>query len=278
MRILDHIVIKTIYSSILFIIDNTLFCGMYNVEEYWSDVAERIDERAGQNVIAGDDEPYYRLKREKFLELFKEVDYKDKSVLEIGPGPGGNLKELAKLNPKKLMGADISQSMINIARQNVPKFTELYKTDGKSLPFESNSVDIVYSVTVLQHNTDETSLINLMQEMARVSANEVHLYERVEKKIKGDKLNFGRPVSYYENHFKDHGFKLKDVSYLNIQASYLLAGFTRKYLNSKRRIEGEPLNKLSLGIQSIFMPITRILDGLISQRRDLARIRLVKEN
>ena len=115
-----------------------------------------------------------------------------------------------------------------------------------------------------------------MKEMARVCAKEVHLYERIEKTIKGDKLNFGRPISYYEDHFKSGGFKLKEASFLNIQASYALAGFTRKYLNSSSRIEGEPLSSFSLGIQKIFMPLTRVLDRIIPQKRDLARVVLVK--
>lgn len=254
-----------------------IFAAMYNVEEYWSTVADRIDERHGRNFIAGDDEPYYRLKRKQFLKLFNEVDYLNKSVLEIGPGPGGNLKEVYKHKPSKLFGADISQSMIDIAKQNIPADVKLFKTDGITLPFEDDSVDIVYSVTVLQHNTDEKALSELMKEMARVSKQEVHLYERIEKVIKGDKLNFGRPVSYYAQHFSKAGFELKSVKFLNIQASYALAGFTRKYLNAKERIEGEPLTRFSLGIQKVFMPLTRLLDKMIKQKRDLARIVLVKK-
>ena len=43
----------------------------YHPEPYWSDVAKRIKARKGKNVIAGDDEPYYRYKRERFLDLLK---------------------------------------------------------------------------------------------------------------------------------------------------------------------------------------------------------------
>ena len=63
----------------------------YHPELYWSDVAERIDSRDERNIIAGDDEPYYRYKRQRFLKLFNSVDFNDKNVLELGGGPGGNI-------------------------------------------------------------------------------------------------------------------------------------------------------------------------------------------
>ena len=56
----------------------------YHPEPYWSEVANRIKGRKGKNIIAGDDEPFYRYKREKFLSMFKTIDFKAKKVLELG--------------------------------------------------------------------------------------------------------------------------------------------------------------------------------------------------
>jgi len=249
---------------------------MYNVEEYWSDVAGRIDERTGRNIIAGDDEPYYRLKRKKFLDLFRSESYSGKSVLEIGPGPGGNLSEVFKQNPSKLYGADISQSMIDLATKHIDASINLVKIDGSALPFENDSFDYIYTVTVLQHNTDEDQLKKLMAEIARVSSKEIVIYERIENSIKGDKLNFGRPIEYYESFFKEHGFRLKSTRFLDIQLSYMLAGFTRKFLNSRNRQEGEPLNGLSLAVQKIGIPVTALFDKIIAQNRDLAQLKFEK--
>ena len=92
----------------------------YHPEPYWSDVAKRIKARKGKNVIAGDDEPYYRYKRERFLDLLNEVDFKGKTVLEIGSGPGGNLKALLAKAPRSLTGVDISPDMVELAKSNLP--------------------------------------------------------------------------------------------------------------------------------------------------------------
>ena len=246
---------------------------MYNVEEYWSDVAERIDERTGRNVIAGDDEPYYRLKRRKFLKLFHEINYDGKAILEIGPGPGGNLAEIFNNHSaSKIVGADISSSMIEVAQKHLDSSIGLVKIDGSTLPFNSNSFDIIYTVTVLQHNTDRETLEALMKEVARVSSNEIYLYERIESSERGDTTNIGRPISYYSDFFAQHGFELQSSKFLDIQLSSMLAGFTRKILNARSRTEAEPLNTFSLWVQKIGIPITAFIDQFISQKRDLARL------
>ena len=96
----------------------------YHPEPYWSKVAKRIKERQGADVIAGDDEPYYRYKRERFLQMLSSVEFNGHSVLEIGHGPGGNLRYIAdRFSPSKLMGVDISSDMVELARAN-------YNTSG----------------------------------------------------------------------------------------------------------------------------------------------------
>jgi hypothetical protein len=46
----------------------------YNPETYWSRVGQEIEKRAGDNVVAGDDNPYYRYKRSRFLCRFSGYD------------------------------------------------------------------------------------------------------------------------------------------------------------------------------------------------------------
>jgi len=250
----------------------------YHPEPYWTEVAERIDGRTGKNVIAGDDEPFYRYKRARFLEMLNTVDFQNQKVLEIGHGPGGNLSVIAGKNPRELHGVDISDKMIELATKNLKgKKVKLQKINGTSLPFEDNSFDIIFTATVLQHNTDEAMLKKILAEICRVSGNKVVLFERIDKVISGDELCLGRPVNYYEKLCNEHGFQLEEVEYINIHASFLFSGAIRKVLNSSTRQEGEPLNAPSLFLQKVGLPITRMLDKVVPIKRDLAKLVFVKK-
>ncbi len=249
----------------------------YHPEPYWSDVAKRIKARKGKNVIAGDDEPYYRYKRERFLALLEEVDFSGKSVLEIGCGPGGNLKALLAKSPKKLTGVDISPDMVDLAKSNLPPEVDIIKVNGTTLPFEDQQFDYVFTATVLQHNTDEQMLLQLMAELCRVAKEKVFLFERIEDEIMGDELCYGRPVSYYEGVCKKHGFALASAKWINIRTSYYVSGAIRKGLNPKTRVEGEPLNSISVFLQNLTLPLTRQLDKVFTSRRDVARLEFRRE-
>jgi ubiquinone/menaquinone biosynthesis C-methylase UbiE len=249
----------------------------YHPEEYWSEVGKRIEERKGKNVVAGDDEPYYRYKREEFLKLLKEVAFKDKSVLEIGNGPGGNLVEIYKLLPKRLVGVDISEQMVKLAKEKVSKEVEVIKIDGTTLPFKDKEFDLVFTATVLQHNTDEEMLKKLVKELSRVSKSRVILFERVENEIKGDDLCQGRPIKYYETLLKESGFKLRSTKFINIRISYYVSGMIRKGLNRRDRKEGEKLNFISEMLQKISLPITSIIDKVVKSNKDVCRIEFVRE-
>ncbi len=247
---------------------------MYNVEEYWSDVAKRMNLRKKNRLVAGDSEPFYEYKREKFLKLLITNAFKDKRVLEVGCGPGGNLLEVYSQGPKSLTGADISNQMVRLASENTKdlKDTNIVKIDGVSLPFEDNSFDLTYTATVLQHITDDKMLNSIVSEIARVSSNRIIIHERIETKFKGDALNHGRTVDFYKELFDINGFELKSVEFINIQTSYLMAGATRKLLNRKNRIEGEPLTRFSVAVQNILLPITKILDNVFKAKRDLGML------
>ncbi len=249
----------------------------YHPENYWTEVGKRIRQREdGKNVIAGDDEPYYRYKRKRFLDLLHSVDVSNKSVLEVGCGPGGNLLELSVKKPLKLVGVDISDEMVSLAKNKLPKEVDIIKIDGTKLPFDDNSFDIVFTSTVLQHNTDEVMLKEIMKEISRVSSNKVYLFERIEQEIKGSDLCLGRPISYYSYIMEQNGFLLKSQEPINIRVSYYVSGVIRKLLNPKTRQEGEPLNGVSILLQKITLPITKLMDKIFKSEKDVVKLEFEK--
>ena len=246
----------------------------YHPEPYWSEVAERIDNRDGRNVIAGDDEPYYRYKRKRFLEMLKTVDFNDKNALELGAGPGGNLEFiLANYTPKSLTDADISAKMLEIAASNFKNpSVQFVKIDGQHLPFEGQTFDLTFTATVLQHNTDDVMLRQIISELCRVSSDKIVIFEKIEPTISGDALCIGRPTTYYAELFGQHGFKLVEVVYINIFISYWICGAIRKLLNSSKRQEGEPLNAPSVFLQNITLLLTKILDKIFKSKRNIGKL------
>jgi len=250
----------------------------YHPEPYWSKVAKRITKRADGTLVAGDDEPYYRYKRAKFLDLLDSVDVSGKTVLEIGQGPGGNLQFLTKKDPSKLVGVDISTEMVNLAKSNLPEDVEIIKIDGTSLPFPDQSFDIVFTATVLQHNTDHEMLGKLVDEICRVSKDQVVLFERIESGLVGDELCEGRPVFFYERLMALNGFILKETRHMNIFVSYLTAGSIRKLFNPKAREEGEPLNRFSIMLQKLLLPGTKQLDKVFTRNEDVTKMDFKRES
>lgn len=253
----------------------------YKPAEYWSEVGERVDSREDSNIIAGDDEPFYYYKREEFLKLLDEVDLGGKSVLEVGPGPGGNLKFLRTKHskkPNKVTGADISTKMVSLATRNNENQVEIVHFNGVNLPFNDNTFDTIFTATVLQHNTDEKMFTSIVSDICRVASKEVYLFERIEKTPKGDELNQGRTVQQYTDLFAKGGFTLASKKFINIQISYLVCGAIRILLNPKTREEGQPLTKFSLFLQNITLPITKVLDKIFTADRDLCRLHFVKKS
>ncbi len=245
----------------------------YNPETYWSEVAKRIQKREKGNVVAGDDSPYYRYKRKQFLNLLNRIEFKHKKVMEIGHGPGGNLLEIMKHNPESLTGVDISDDMIVLAKENLQSDQITFKkTNGTTIDAPDRSYDIVFAATVLQHNSDEEMMKAMFQEMFRVSNDAVVIFERIEKQIKGDELCVGRPVDYYESIGIAMGFKLVKTNFINIQISYLVCGAIRKLFNPEQRKEGEKLNKVSIFLQNVALPVTSILDKIFKTKRDLGKL------
>jgi SAM-dependent methyltransferase len=249
----------------------------YHPETYWSEVAQRIDSRGEQNLIAGDDEPYYRYKRDRFLQLLNTLSFKNKKVLELGNGPGGNLLEVSKHQPDRLVGADISAEMIQLARKNTAGMNiELVKIDGERLPFADREFDLAFTATVLQHNTDERMMAQILTELCRVTDQQLILFEQINATITGDDLMKGRPIAYYEQLCNQEGFKLKEVAFININVSYYVCGAIRKGLNPGTRQEGEPLNRISIFLENMLLPITRQLDKIFTTRKDLAKLVFVR--
>jgi ubiquinone/menaquinone biosynthesis C-methylase UbiE len=256
----------------------------YNPETYWSRVGQEIEKRAGDNVLAGDDNPYYAYKRSKFLRRFLDtIDFQSKAIMEVGFGPGGNLRHIAtRHRPHLILGADISQTMHDIAQRNLRSFgiVKLAKIDGAHLPFDSRSVDLSFTVTVLQHVTGATMLKALVGDICRVTRDTVILMEDIghREQLGGEGSGINRTVDAYRSLFAEHGFQLRQAQFLNTKVSRRWYEFAwRNYCRVARdHHEGDQINALGRLIIGLPLTVTRVLDDVLTEDQNLAKLTFIR--
>lgn len=152
---------------------------MYDRETYWSDVAGRMAARTTHRDLAGDADAFQVYKHRKILRRFlSTLPVDGKVVMELGCGPGGKLEWLlANRRLARVIGVDISATMLRLAAERLGARATLHKADGKTIPLPDASVDLAYTVTVLQHNVETAHMHAMVAELARVSRGPVVLME-----------------------------------------------------------------------------------------------------
>jgi SAM-dependent methyltransferase len=143
--------------------------------------------------------------------LFKNFETKDLIALDYGTGPGRNIIKFRN-RFKRIDGVDIGANNIKNAKINLDEAkitgSNLYVCDGKSIPVESETYDVVFSVICLQHIACYDIRYSIFEDIFRVlksggkfcfqmgyggrdtSSHNYQVYERI-KNI--------RTASYYEN-------------------------------------------------------------------------------
>jgi SAM-dependent methyltransferase len=254
----------------------------YKADEHWSEVADKASRRARRGrLVAGDDAPYYRYKRRLFLEKFlSQIPTDDRSVLEVGCGPGGNLAELSKRNPRRLVGCDVAPAMVEAAKEAYgSQGVEVVQIDGKTLPFEDGEFDVSFTATVLMHNPEPT-MARIVAEMCRITNSSVYLIEdtfptpAAPPKERTDHADegigdygtfFSRSPGEYADACAKHGFVLKDTQFLQTFVSHAMFTFLKTRLDRGRTSEGEGFSRLHWGVETTLQPLTRQLDRVIQR-------------
>jgi ubiquinone/menaquinone biosynthesis C-methylase UbiE len=95
--------------------------------------------------------------------ILKEI-VKNKKILDLGCGSGVRTKKLSKLNPKKIVGLDLSEELIKIAKDNFPK-VEFHSGDAKNTGFKNSTFDVVNSDLMVHYFKD---LKPLFKEISRI--------------------------------------------------------------------------------------------------------------
>jgi len=242
--------------------------GEYEPREYWSRVAREIAKRPPGALLAGDDTPYFRRKRESFVARFlRTMPVAGKEALEIGCGAGVNLVELSRLDPRRLVGSDIAPDMVELARETTAGLpgVEIIELTGDGLPFPDDSFDVVFTVTVLNHNHDDM-LEQVVSEAARVTRDRLYLFEDTAERKDARASYVLRPVEEYAAVCLRHGLRLVESERLSMYASWFVSTALRTTLNPSGRKEGEPIGRLNRTLEELLLPVTGVLDHAVPHR------------
>lgn len=109
------------------------------------------------------------LERRELERAIKLLNSSDK-ILEVGCGTGRFTIPLAKRG-FNIVGYDPSPHMVKQAREKVENYSNIsFKIgEGKSLDFEANLFDLVYSIRVLNHVESKEYAFLMISEMIRVA-------------------------------------------------------------------------------------------------------------
>ena len=115
----------------------------------------------------------YSNTREKFNETDKDlvsaletVGVQDKEIVDLGCGDGRHTRLIKEMGAQKVIGIDVNEKMIELAKEkNKNQNVEYFVSDGRDIPVEDFSQDIVVSNFVVHyfHNSQE-----IFNEISRV--------------------------------------------------------------------------------------------------------------
>ncbi len=103
------------------------------------------------------------------LEFIKDQINSKSKILDFGCG-NGRLLEILKAKNIDYYGTDISQKLIDLARQKYPDFAaHIYKNSGAAkLDFPDNFFDVIVSIAVFHHFPSEKYRTEIANELYRI--------------------------------------------------------------------------------------------------------------
>ena len=136
-----------------------------DVRAYWNEHIHDLDISTAQPGTARffqDLDQYHFEKLHHLPRLIDFTAYRGKRVLDVGCGAGTDLARFAR-GGAIVTGVDISSSAIELARKNFEQQglqADLSVADGESLPFESETFDLVFAHGVIQYTPDTQKVVD----------------------------------------------------------------------------------------------------------------------
>jgi SAM-dependent methyltransferase len=210
--------------------------------------------------LAGSGSSFYALKRQRVVtELLTPAfagESREATVLEVGSGPGANLRVLRTLGYSRVLGVDASTTMLALSARH-PESATIFRAEGSRLPLRSRSVEVVFTVTVLQHN-DPDATRAVLAELFRVAARKVILIEDTAPvALRDRRSHWLRPRRWYASEAKAYGFRLCSSRRLHLALGELGVGLVQRRAGAA---EGDQLDPANEALARRLLPTAVLLD------------------
>ena len=143
------------------------------VDKYWSIMT--VKSEYWKSRQEADAHAIWRLNMYPFYKEFMALRemHKDEIILDYGCGPGNDIIHFMKTGAKKIIGMDISDKALSLAKHYISLYPEskipiefIKIIDGATtIPLESESVDYIICSGVLHHVSNPT---NILKEFFRI--------------------------------------------------------------------------------------------------------------
>jgi len=145
---------------------------------------------------------------------------KGKHVLDYGSGDGQHASLIQKHCSADVVGVDISPRAVDMARKRNPALSFHVIEDGKPLPFERETFDVVFAGDVIEHLLDVDSLV---REWSRVTKQGGLLI--VTTPYHGFVKNVVIALTCFDQHFSPRGEHIRFFTVRTLTSCLEAAGF-----------------------------------------------------
>ncbi len=218
--------------------DEHLGTGEYDPEKYWNARAKTSRGECLKAVCVfkattEENKSVHKVQKSVIRRTLRGIDLKGKDVLEFGCGAGRWISFFQQYGVI-WHGVDISNEMLSMAKKTY-RDVDLKKIVDNRIPYPDESMDFIYSVTVIHHNPYDIQE-KILSEMVRVLRKDGYFLILEDTCEKGQFNMFPRSRAAWIQLIERHGMTLlKEYGVRYWILRDLTYGFVKKLLLTKKR-------------------------------------------
>jgi len=238
--------------------------------QYWDKVAGRIcDANSPGKDLVGYHSPYDVYARRAAVNLLNKFSHlcinKD-CIAELGSGTGLNLRYFSRWKPKKLLAFDCSSQLLALAKKNLVDLSniEFIQTNGNDLPAPHGvSIDLLFTVTVLQHIVDPDLFRQVVESMKNSGAQYILIIEDTNNRLRQPTPDYTqRTLEDYISAF-DGRYKLATSEFVSLSWASRMFGLVNRLFGLYKRDEGSRLPRPVFWVLRFLSPVTKLFDAFL---------------